>query len=68
LDNFWKEAKMFKMDRELFNRFKNFVRFYCQINGSLHKRVSKESHTGLVWENHNLEEIKLILKEAIKDV
>jgi len=64
LDNFWNEAKIFRMNRELFNRFKNFVRFYCQINGSLHKRVSKESHTGLVWENHNLEEIKLILKEA----
>jgi len=64
LDNFWKDAKTFRMNRKVFNKFINFLKFYCQINGSLHKRVSKESHTGLVWECHNLEEINLLLQEV----
>lgn len=72
LDTFWKEAHKFKIDKEKFKKFKEFLLFYSQMNGSLHKRVSKESYTGLVWESYDIEDCikfyKLIMKyNAEKD-
>ncbi len=54
LSDFWKEAGKFSMDRGKYRKLRDFILFYCQMNGSLHKRVSKKSYTGLVWENHDL--------------
>ena len=54
LSNFWKEAKNFRMDKARYRKLRDFILFYCQMNGSLHKRVCKESYTGLVWENYDL--------------
>ncbi len=64
LDSFWREANSFKMDRDLFLRFRKFLIFYSQVNGSLHKRVSRSSHSGLVWEDHNVTECLRVLHTA----
>jgi len=51
LNHFWEEAFSFRVDEEALKKFKRFVLTYCQLNGSLHKRVHKDSATGLKWES-----------------
>lgn len=51
LDNFWNDAFEFKPNTELWKKFKIFLLFYSQINGNFYKRITKQSHTGIVWDN-----------------
>lgn len=64
LDSFWLKGRNFKMDRDLFRRFKSFLIFYSQVNGNLHKRFGGTSYSGLVWEDHDIAECLRILHTA----
>ncbi len=50
LNEFWRGAFGFKVDRKKIDKLKKFILFYSQLNGSLHKKVYKWSNTGLKWE------------------
>ncbi len=62
LDDFWKDAKTFRMDTESFKKLRNFVIFYSQINGSLYRKVNPETNTGFVWEKTDLKECTGVAK------
>jgi len=51
LDNFWTKSLGFSFRKREFIKLRKLILAYCQLNGSLHKRVFKESNTGLRWEN-----------------
>ena len=57
LDDFWNGAEKFEMDINLYKKLENFILFHAQLNGSLHKRVNRESFTGLNF--NNIDEKKL---------
>lgn len=53
LERFWNDAESFKVNQELYERFRNYVITHTQINGSIYKRLDvKTSFAGLVWTNY----------------
>ncbi len=69
LDEFWNVANEFKMDKTLFSKLRSFILFHTQLNGSLHKRVNKETFTGISFisiesslTTHDFEKSLLMLK------
>ena len=50
LKEFWSAAADFRVDRELFQRFRSYLVAHTQLNGSFYKRLKLPgSHVGLVW-------------------
>ena len=50
LDEFWQAASSEKIDRKLYNRFRNFLINQTQLNGNFYTRMDiPGSYTGLVW-------------------
>jgi len=62
LDEFWQEAPSTSVDLKAVSLLRRLILIYCQINGSLHKKVSKESYSGLRWENSDVTECKNFAK------
>jgi len=54
LYNFWKESSRFKVNNELFEKFRNYVINTTQINGNLYKRLKiEDSYAGLIWSQND---------------
>lgn len=50
LNRFWREAQDDKPNLQLFQRFRNYLVFHSQLNGSFYKRLpTVASSTGLRW-------------------
>lgn len=50
LDAFWREAERESVNRNLYERFRNYVIRHTQVNGSFYKRLDiAGSHAGVVW-------------------
>jgi capsular polysaccharide export protein len=50
LKDFWRAASLFRIDRELFRRFRAYLIEHTQLNGSFYKRLDLPgSHSGLLW-------------------
>jgi capsular polysaccharide export protein len=50
LANFWKEAGLEAMNRDLYQRFRNYLIKHTQLNGSFYRRLKLvDSVAGLVW-------------------
>lgn len=50
LDEFWKEAPSFAIDRRLYERFKGYLIANKQINGSFYRRLkSSVFKSGIIW-------------------
>ena len=50
LDNFWKDAHLFKIDRNLYERFRGYVISKKQINGNFYRRITNASNrSGIRW-------------------
>ena len=50
LHTFWSEAQTMSMDRELYERFRNYLIEYTQLNGSFYKKLNiSGSRAGLMW-------------------
>lgn len=50
LDNFWKDAHLFKIDRNLYERFRGYVINHKQINGNFYRRIANTSNkAGIRW-------------------
>ncbi|HZF70872.1 MAG TPA: capsule biosynthesis protein, partial [Sulfuricurvum sp.] len=50
LENFWNDAESFKVDRELYRRFKGYVVNYKQINGNFYHRLKgSKFKSGIDW-------------------
>jgi len=52
LDKFWREAILFKPDKELFENFRSHLIHKTQLNGSFYKKLpgrASEFYTGLEW-------------------
>lgn len=58
LTNFWYGATHFTVNRELYERYREYVVTHTQLNGSIYKPLEvKNSVAGLVWPDQNREEI-----------
>lgn len=54
LYSFWKDSSKFKVNMELFEKFRNYVINTTQINGNLYKKLKvKNSYAGLIWPEQN---------------
>lgn len=54
LHQFWKEAHKYKPNRDLYQKFKDYVIKHTQLNGSFYKKLkTKEAIGGLIWRNPN---------------
>lgn len=50
LDEFWGMAEYESVDRNLYERFRNYVIKHTQLNGNFYKRLDiAKSYTGLIW-------------------
>lgn len=50
LDSFWKNAKEFTVDDDLYNRFRGYVINQKQINGSFYRKLEKSLlRSGVLW-------------------
>lgn len=50
LDTFWRQARHYPVDGELYECFRRYLIAHTQINGSFYKRLDVTcSHTGLRW-------------------
>lgn len=54
LDEFWKEAPAFLVDRDLFERFRRYLITQTQLNGSFYKKLSRNGNAaGIAWDCRN---------------
>ena len=65
LHTFWNEAQTMSMDRELYERFRNYLIENTQVNGSFYKRLNiAGSRAGLMWAkpvvNHKIADLAII--------